>query len=105
MSQPQHSPQKTGAASEESHATVDCPAVLQNDFRQGFSYWFSGSKILARERSPFQEIVIIQTARFGKILNIDGYNNPRRGGRPHLRRDDRARADMRPPQPREDPAA
>jgi len=75
MSQPQRSPQKTGPASNESHATADCPAVLQNDFHQGFSYCFSGPKILARERSPFQEIVILETERFGKILNIDGYNN------------------------------
>jgi spermidine synthase len=75
MSQPQPSPQKTASTSAASHPVADCPAVLRNDFQQGFSYCFSGSKILACERSPFQEIVIVETARFGKILNIDGYNN------------------------------
>lgn len=40
-----------------------------------YGYFFSDTKILEEYQSPYQKIIILETERFGKILNIDGLNN------------------------------
>lgn len=50
-------------------------ALFYQKFAHNYGYFFSDSKILAQFQSPYQKIVIVKTKRFGKILNIDGFNN------------------------------
>ncbi len=44
-------------------------------FHYNYGYFFSDAKILKEHQSPYQNILILETKRFGKILNIDTLNN------------------------------
>ena len=44
-------------------------------FISNYGYFFEDALILKEYESSFQKIIIYKTDRFGKIMNIDGFNN------------------------------